>query len=533
MTSPPPSSADRRARWRAAHARLTDVSATLARRFSEHTAAFVPRVDAALLEAWAEAGARLRAEAGWRGERLAVALFESSRDVLPLLAAADVAPWMALARHCAGELDEAEFLRALPGSIGGWDTAERAAWLDAALSLPPPLALVAYRELPRALDRLDASLRPRFLAAWRIAALDRSARELAEVTPLLAALLTAVPEAEREGAVTVVEQVTRTFPAGVPGLLRSLPRVYESAAGERVHAWAAHGLSLAARHQAAGIAFFAVASRTSERILADSPTAVTLEEIQGELRRLVQMLAARPAAPRPCGPFRLRPPLEESPDSQTVALPPLIDHLDTCEDNARLYRLTAALLAGRRAVATDDVLPRGPGPLRAPGRPGALEDLFLLADGLRVACRLTPAHPRTAADLRWAGERLVGAETTVLDAFDAILALALRPEPGRHDVPPWLLALAALVLPSLRELERPEATAADALHVAERLAALFPEAEPGDDGALPELVTILLEAGAGDGPPGSDEDAVRAATTATPDEKALPAELRDALTLLV
>src|SRR5262249_10833675 len=103
---------------------------------------------------------------------------------------------------------------------------------------------------------------------------------------------------------------------------------------------------------------------------------------------------------------------------------------------------------------------------------------------------------------------------------------------GRHDVPPWLLALAALVLPSLRELERPEATAADALRVAERLAALFPEAEPGDGGALPELGTILLGAGAGDGPRGSDEDAVRAATTA-PDEATLPAELRDALTLLV
>src|SRR5262249_4311943 len=307
-------------------------------------------------------GGRRRAGGGGGGDPPPAALWGAGRAVLPLPAAADVAPWMALARHCAGELDEAEFLRALPGSIGNWDTAERAAWLDAALSLPPPLALVAYRELPRALDRLDASLRPRFLAAWRIAALDGSARELARETPLLAALVTAVPEAEREGAVTVVEQVARTFPAGVPGLLRSLPRVYESAAGERVHAWAAHGLSLAARHQAAGIAFFAVASRTSERIPPNSPPPVTLEEIQGELRRLVQMLAARPAAPRPCGPFRLRPPLEESPDSQTVALPPLIDHLDTCEDNARLYRLTAALLAGRRGFATYDGLPNRPGP---------------------------------------------------------------------------------------------------------------------------------------------------------------------------
>ncbi len=537
MTSPLPSSAERRARarWRAAHARLAEVSVTLARRFSEHTAALVPRVDAALLEAWAEAGARLRTEAGWRGERLAVALFESSRDTLPLLAAADVVPWMALARHCTDELDEAEFLRALPGSIAGWDTAERAAWLDAALSLPPPLALVAYRELPRALDRLADPLRPRFLAAWQMAALDGSVRELAEVTPLLAALLAAVPEAHREGAVAIVEQVARAFPAGLPALLRSLPRVYESAAAERVHAWAAHGLALATRHRAAGVAFFAVASRTSERILADSPTAVALDEMQGELRRLVHMLAARPAAPRPCGPFRLRPPLEDAPDSQMVALPPLIDRLDTCEDNARLYRLAAALLAGRREFGTYDVLASGPGPLRAPGRPGALEDLFLLADGFRVACRLTAAYPGIGADLRWASESLVGEETTVLDGFDAILALAFRPEAARTDVPPWLRALAALVLPSLRELEHPEATSADALRVAERLAALFPDAERTDDGlgVLPELVTILLDAGAGDGPPGSAEDATHAAAASVPDDDTLPAELRDALTLLV
>src|SRR4029077_7433870 len=106
------------------------------------------------------------------------------------------------------------------------------------------------------------------------------------------------------------------------------------------------------------------------------------------------------------------------------------------------------------------------------------------------------------ADLRWASESLVGVETTVLDAFDAVLALALRPEADRRDVPAWLRALAALVLPSLRELERPGATAADALRVAERLAVLFPEAEPADDGVLPDLVTILLDAEAGDGPPG-------------------------------
>ena len=83
---------------------------------------------------------------------------------------------------------------------------------------------------------------------------------------------------------------------------------------------------------------------------------------------------------------------------------------------------------------TYDVLASGPGPLRAPGRPGALEDLFLLTDGFRVACRLTIAYPGVGADLRWASESLVGIETTALDAVDAVLTLGLRPEPDRRDV---------------------------------------------------------------------------------------------------
>ena len=73
-----------------------------------------------------------------------------------------------------------------------------------------------YRELPLALARLSATLRPRILAAWRAAAaVDGWARaSWPRSAPLLAALLTAVPDAERSRAVTIVEQVARAFPAG-------------------------------------------------------------------------------------------------------------------------------------------------------------------------------------------------------------------------------------------------------------------------------------------------------------------------------
>lgn len=536
MTSRPPSSAETpaRARWRAAAARLAGVSGALAERFSQHTAPFVARVDAARLEAWAAAGLRLRADAGWRGERLAYELFASAGTALPLLAADDVGRWTALALHCGGETEESTFLRAIPVVVGGWDDGLRAAWLDGALSLPPRLALVAYRDLPGALDRSTADVRPVLLAAWCAAAADGAAAELAELTPLLGALLSSVPAAERAGAVAALGQVAGSFPAGAAGLLRSLPRLYDEAPPERVREWVAHGLTLAARHRAAGIAYFGLASRTSERVLAASPTAATLEDMQGELRRLVHMLSGSPATPRPLGPFRLLPPLEESAGSSMVALAPSITRLDTYEDNARLYRLSATLLAGRREYGTYAVLPDGAATLRELGRPAALENLFLLTDGVRVAARLSSSYPGVAGELRWAGEALVTDETGPGDVFDALFAIALRGRATTQDLPRWLAALTQLVLPSLRALAAPDATAADALRVAERLAVLFPD-KRGDVGlgVLPDLVTVLLDAGPGDGLPGNANDTTTGGASPADARDALPDDLRDALTLLV
>jgi nitric oxide reductase NorD protein len=532
MTSPAPSSADPRARWRAAAARVATASAALAQRFEEHTASFVGRVDPAQLDAFADAGLALRAGAGWRGERLAQELFAAARYALPLLEPGDVARWVRLALRCGSQLDEVEFLRALPAEIGAWGAALRGAWFEAALALPPPLALVAYRALPAALARVAEPARPDLLAAWRNATADGAAAALADVTPMLGALLAAVPDVTRTDAVAVVARVAGAFPAV---LLRSLPRLYDGTPPARVHAWATHGLAVAARHREAGIAFFGLASRTSERVLASSSTSVLLDEVQGELRRLVHMLSGLPAAPRAVGPFRLRPPLEETPSSVMIALPAVIDRPGGVEDNARLYKLLAALLAGRRELGTYDVLPDGASTLRGPTRPPALEQLFLLADGVRVAARLAAAYPGVDAELRWAaGAMLAGDEPAAADVFDALYALALDPDAPARRLPPWLTAMGQLVLPSLRPLAAPNATARDALRVAERLAGLFPDTGGADEGAsmLPDLVTVLLDAEPGDALPGDDE-AGPGRLAADRDDEALPAELEEALALLV
>ncbi len=540
MTSPPPSSGDSRAearaRWRAAAARIATASASLGQRFEEHTASCVGRVDPARLDAFADAGLALRAGAGWRGERLAQELFATAPWALPLLAPGDVGRWAELALRCGGQLDEVEFLRALPAEIAAFGDALRGAWLEAALALPAPLALVAYRDLPCALGRVAEVARPDLLAAWRSAAADGAAAALADVTPLLGALLAAVPDGMRTDAVAVVARVAGAFPAGVPALLCSLPRLYDETPPPRVHDWAAHGLAVAARHPAAGIAYFGLASRTSERVLTASPTAVLLDEMQGELRRLVHMLSGTPATPRLVGPFRLRPPLEDAPASAMIALPPVIDRFDTVEDNARFYKLAAALLAGRREYGTYDALPEGAGTLRGSARPPALEPLFLLADGVRVAARLTAAYPGVGAELRWAaGEMLADIDSAASDVFDTLYALALCADVPIRRLPPRLEGIARLVLPSVRRLAEPGATALDALRVAERLAVLFPDTGGADEGlgVLPDLVTVLLDAVPGDALPGDGDEAATGGPAADRDDEPLPADIQEALTLLV
>jgi hypothetical protein len=540
MTSRQPSSGDARAgartRWHAATARVAAVSTALAQHYQEHTAPVVGHVDPARLDALADAGLALRASAGWRGERLAQELFAAGRRALALLAPDDVAAWARLALRCGSHLDEGEFLHSLPAEIATWDGGLRSAWLAAALALPPPLALAAYRELPRALERIGEPARPQLLRAWRRAAADGAGAALAELTPLLGALLAAVPETARADAVALLARVADAFPAGVPALLRNLPRLYDTRDATRVADWAVHGLGIAARHREAGIAFFALASRTSERVLDSSPTSVGLDEVQGELRRLVHMLSGTPAAPRAVGPFRLRPPLEDSAASAMIALPPVIDRLEGVEDNTRLYKLVAALLAGRREYRTYDALPDGASALRAPGRPAALEPLFLLADGVRVAARLAAAYPGVDAELRWAAGEVLGSNgARPVDVFDALYALALHPDPSLARVPPWLAAMGRLVLPSLRPLAAPDATAGDALRIAERLTSLFPDTADTDErlGVLPDLITVLLDAGPGDALPGTVDEGHPGALASQADDARLPPPLEDALARLV
>jgi len=535
MRSRAPSSADATAHAAALATRLEAASTTLGRLWRERVLPVAATADAATLDAWADAVLALRADGGWRAERVAQALLAAAERALALFAADEVGRWLALTRHLHPALDEALALAALPTAVAAWSAAERRTWIEAALALPPAAALALYRDVPATLAGLDAPMRMALLAVLgRFAGAPPA--EVAPALALAAALLRAVPPASHALAVSLLGQVADRFPPGAPALLGSLPRLFEEAPAERVVAWVDCGLEIAAEQPEAGRAFFALASRTSLRVLRNTTTAVGLDEVQGVLRRLVHMLSGVPAVPRAAGRFQLRPPLEESPDHGAVALPATVDMLDTWEDNARLYRVCAALLAGRREHATYAAIPDLATHLRAPERPAVLEDCFLLADGVRVAHALGRDYPGLAADLRWASARLLRASARrPAPLFDLLLARALAGADAPAG-PPWLEGTAALVLPSLAPLAAPDATAADALRLAERLATLFPESERGLGGeVIPELAMLLVEAG-DEGPPagpGTPQAGGTGGEDDGEDAEPLPPELLERLELML
>src|SRR5206468_1305735 len=262
---------------------------------------------------------------------------------------------------------------------------ERALFLPTTRALAaasPRRARILYRELPPAIGKLPADARAALLSA--LARIDpRLAAPLAEFTPVAGAVLAEVPSGERLAALALVEELAAAHPEAAVAALRVLPRLYEEAGPAEV--------------------------------------------------RGVE------AAP-------LRPPLADLPAEHEVALPLRVDWLPTHEDNCRVYRLLAALLAGRREFGTY----AHPDLRAAVHDPALLEALFLLAEGVRVHHRLAASYPGLAGEAHSLGTRLlerwghepVPSRTVVLDAL-LLLALGAGPRPA------WLAADAALLVARL------------------------------------------------------------------------------------
>ncbi|HUI26586.1 MAG TPA: VWA domain-containing protein [Candidatus Kryptonia bacterium] len=475
-------------RWVRIATALARTSRKLATTFCESTAPLLGRVTLAQLDAWTAVARQLYAQHGWHGEFLAQAYLNAAPHALLALQVEQYALWADLGARLRRIIKEAEFFGALSPTVRRWPDTDRTAWLRCGVKIAasaPNAAAAWYRDAPRAVRRLPAARRAQLLAA-----LDTAGAALAEhiddLVPVLGAVVLDIPAKSRSHALALAQRVADVFARATASTLRSLPKAYEESSAEGVANWVERGLAIARDNGDAGVAYFALESRTSLKILRAASTGVALEEVQGVLRKLIQMLSGESASIHTVdGGFTVRPPLEEFPAECEVALPLRIDCLATHEDNARLYRVMAAWLAGRREFGTYDFDPDPDGGdasgaalvayLRQEERPDLLEQIFLVTDGYRVARRVVADYPGLAEEFRWAASRMLdywaARYAQVPDGgtlLDATLALALS-APDGGTLPEWLAAVAPVIVPCLAPLGAPTATAADALRVAQEL----------------------------------------------------------------
>lgn len=491
---------DTAAQWCALGRELAATSAKLAALFLRGTAPLLRRPEGvARLRPWMEVGRGLYGQHGWQGEFLAQAYFAAAPQAVVALHPGAYRLWAGAGASLYPGVKERDFFGQLPRAIKTWTEDEQVLVLRLVIGLAagaPKDAFTFYRELPASLARRPPAVRAALLRVLSTAG-KRLGSSAAEIAPVAGALLQQVPAAHVLDALGELERVAQVCPDAVPAGLRSLPRVYEEAAPARVHDWFATGVPLARDNREAGMAYFALESRTSLKVLRAAATGVGLDEAQGLLRKYVHMLSGAPASVRALEQFRLRPPIEEFPLENEIALPLRIDLLATHEDNLRLYRFLAAQLAGRREFGTYEFLPPDgveaeeapPGSalyrfLSAPQRAEALEELFLLAEGVRIHFRLGAEYRGLAGEGRWVGEQLLARWAQApapsrAQRLDGIFALLLCGDAPAAARPAWLAEdgvtlIAQLVAP----LATPAATVQDSMRIAESLANALVRAQP-------------------------------------------------------
>ncbi|HSP98441.1 MAG TPA: VWA domain-containing protein [Candidatus Dormibacteraeota bacterium] len=487
------------AAWCALGRELSATSNKLAATFFRSTGSLLRRADGlARLRTWVEIGRELYGQQGWQGEFLAQAYFAAAPQPVVILDPTVYRLWAGAGAALYPTVKERDFFGHLPRALRGWDPDAQADLLRTVIVLAAPAvkdAAALYRELPESLATLAAPLRAGVLRALRQTG-KRLANVAADIAPVAGPLVLQVPEAQRLDALAQLDRVAAACPSATVAALRALPRVYEEAAPAMVREWFDAGLRLARDNPDAGMAYFALESRTSLKVLRATSIAATLEEVQGLLRKYVQMLSGETATLRSLDTIRLRPPLEECPAENEIALPLRIDWLATHEDNQRLYRFIAAQLAGRREFGTYDFVPPDGAPsdevppggalfqyVSDPEKPEALEELFLLAEGVRIHHRLCAEYRGLAAEGRWVADRLLerwAAQPAPPRGgrLDAVLCLALRGAPPA-TLPRWLDEPGArLIATCVAPLAEPQATVRDSLQVAESLAGALAAAEP-------------------------------------------------------
>lgn len=460
-----PNGAETAQAWAALGLEVTQLARHLGPSFFSRTATLLTAADALpRLRAWVSAGKQLAQHPNVHAGLVADAFFESAP-----IALAEPALAVQTALAIADAIDPRRFFAAGASQLSAAEQAILFAGVLRLASADTHAASVVYEALPEAALSLPAAARASLFAL--LAALPAQvASSFAELAPSLRSLLGGVPRPELASALRRLVELAARAPVAALRALASLPELYRRADAAHAAHWFDTGLELARNHGAAAEAYFALESRTSVDVLRRASSAVELEAELGVWRKLIEMLSREPAVIRRCEEASLRPPLEAAADEATVALPARVDWLPRRDDNLAVYRFLAMQLAGRREFGTYRVDLQ-----RALQEPAWLEELFLLAEGARIAHCVARAYPGSAAESAQLAAALIGhwheAAPARVRFCDVLLALALAPG---SRAPAWLPPMAARQLRApLERLQAPQASVRDSLQVARELALFF------------------------------------------------------------
>ncbi|HEY2387549.1 MAG TPA: VWA domain-containing protein [Candidatus Binatia bacterium] len=402
--------------WSGLARRTLAVSRRLGELFVAGSAGILAELDDrdARLAAWVDVGVAIAEEESWEGELLALHFFESTGLALPLFGPGDFRAWAELGR-VAGRLGPSrpELFTSVPSALHRLDERTRGIVVMTALAAAaaPAVAVELYFSLPAALD-VAADERDGVIASLRPVAAG-TPRALPELLPVLRTILERTPGDLRAPLVALAARIAERFPAGVVPFYRVLPRLLEQSGIEGVERWVDEGLRVAADGGDAGLAFFALDSRTSRAVLAASSTAVAFSEVRGLIKRYLHMLTGHMLEAEAHPEVGYRPPFlllldgagaeEGGGDGAarpTALFPPRVDVFATTEANLRVYRAIAAQHAARLQFGTAALAPPVPEFLARFSHPAIAEHLLAIFEGVRLDAAIARTYRGLAADLR-------------------------------------------------------------------------------------------------------------------------------------
>ena len=511
--------------WAAIGSEVLQVSRRLGAQFLQTSAPLLPVLPAPLkarLHAWAKHGSALLGQKGWKGEFLALSYFSAAPTALSVLSPEEMREWAVLGvlvqdsgskeetrpptrRADAGHVSSLwTFYTALPEGFAELAEKIRLQLLvdcQAAASHSPTAAAAVFVRLPAVLAGLPPSLRT-FLLAILSPVIRSDPEALLSLFPLMVPCLNAIESEQRPALREALIALAQDFVPGIPPAIRTLPRAFEEAGEQRLLEWIAMGRSIGRVRPEAGMAFFALESRTSLRVLRHDDTGVDLDEVQEVLRKYIQMLSGWAAGIERQEFFSYPPALEAvswgtgppGPSGplpgDAIPLPARIDLFPTYEENFRLFRALAMVQAGRREFGTYDFrLERffeSVGSIESLGRlsldskdptgskdpidskdpappsggldaffacfphPHVVEALFLLVETRRVTHRIGQSYRGLRSDLDWLNA--VSLPSLLPETLRALFAtLPLPPQPSHtvYDSARWAADTYQRILSSL------------------------------------------------------------------------------------